>query len=75
MTALTQRVHEGAIYTDGLRIAEVTKVYDIGYVVMRDSSTEHNLGFGIDAFRREWWLVKSAPAFDDKNQPDEAPGM
>lgn len=66
MTAYTQRVQEGAIYTDGQRIAEVTKVYDIGFIEMRDCSTESMIGFGISAFRREWWLA-AAPT--NERQP------
>lgn len=56
--ALTQRVEVGAYYTDGQRLAEVTRVYPLGHVQMRDSRTGEPLGAGIDAFRRYWWLVR-----------------
>ena len=65
--ALTRRVQVGAYYGNGRRLAEVVKVYALGYVLLRDVRVAESWdgdpgvaysGFGIDAFRREWWLVK-----------------
>jgi hypothetical protein len=65
--ALTRRVQVGAYYGNGERLAEVVKVYELGYVLLRDVRVAEGWqgdpsigysGFSIDAFRREWWLVK-----------------
>jgi hypothetical protein len=64
---LTQRVQVGAYYSDGERLVEVAKVYELGYVILRDVRVAESwegdpciayTGCGIDAFRREWWLVR-----------------
>ncbi|HEX5979895.1 MAG TPA: hypothetical protein VFY52_02290 [Thermoleophilaceae bacterium] len=66
--ALTRRVQVGAYYGNGERLAEVVKVYELGYVLLRDVRVADGWsgdpsigysGFSIDAFRREWWLVKA----------------
>lgn len=57
---LTERVEVGAYYTDGQRLAEVTRVYPLGHIQLRDARTGDVVGVGIDAFRRCWWLVKEA---------------
>jgi hypothetical protein len=51
-------VEIGAYYTNGQQLAEVVKVYGLGHIMLRDSSTEEWLGFGISAFRRDWWRVR-----------------
>jgi hypothetical protein len=56
-TALTQRVPEGAIYTNGTDLAQVTQVLPLGYVWLNDLATGRKQGYGICAFRREWWRV------------------
>ena len=65
--ALTRRIQVGAYYGNGERLAEVVKVYELGYVLLRDVRVAESWrgdpsigysGFSIDAFRREWWLVK-----------------
>jgi hypothetical protein len=56
--AYTQRVEVGAYYTDGERLAEVTRVYPLGHVQMRDAATGEHIGTGIGAFRRAWWRVR-----------------
>jgi hypothetical protein len=48
----------GAYYTDGARLAEVTRVYPLGHVQMRDAATGDHIGAGIGAFRRDWWRVR-----------------
>ena len=53
-----RRVAVGAYYTDGARLAEVTRVYALGHVQMRDSVTGQHIGCGIAAFRRGWWRVR-----------------
>jgi hypothetical protein len=72
--ALTKRVQVGAYYGNGERLVEVVRVYALGYVVLRDVRVSEAWvgdpcigysGFGIDAFRREWWLVKG-PADTDE---------
>lgn len=55
---LTQRIHPGAYYTDGMRLAEITRVYELGYIQMQDSASGDHIGFGIDAFRRRWWIAR-----------------
>lgn len=59
---LTRRVKVGAYYSDGARLAEVVKVYELGHIILRDVSPQWDdnpyLGCSIDAFRREWWLVR-----------------
>ena len=62
MSALTDRVHVGAFYTDGRRLAEVTRVYDLGHVAMLDALTGDYIGVGIIGFRAEWWLVREGAA-------------
>lgn len=57
MNPLTQRVKVGAYYTDGANLAEVRRVYPLGHIQLIDCSTEEIVGFGIDAFRRRWWLA------------------
>jgi hypothetical protein len=57
-TALTQRVPEGALYTNGADLAQVTQVQPLGYVWLSDIATGSKLGYGICAFRREWWRVR-----------------
>ena len=56
--AYTQRVEVGAYYTNGARLAEVTRVYSLGHVQMRDAMTGDHIGAGIGAFRRDWWRVR-----------------
>lgn len=56
---LTQRVEVGAFYTNGERLGEVDQVNPLGYVTLRDVATGAEIGKGIDAFRRSWWLVRS----------------
>ena len=56
--AYTQRVEVGAYYTDDARLAEVTRVYALGHVQMRDAATGEHIGACIGAFRREWWRVR-----------------
>jgi hypothetical protein len=56
-TALTQRVTEDAIYTNGHDYAEVTQVLPMGYIWLRYMETGRKQGYGIVAFRREWWRV------------------
>lgn len=56
--AYTQRVAVGAYYTDGARLAEVTRVYPLGHVQLRDAATGDHIGAGIGAFRRDWWRVR-----------------
>lgn len=56
-TALTQRVTEDAIYTNGHDLAQVTQVLPLGYVWLSDLATGRKQGYGICAFRREWWRV------------------
>lgn len=54
----TQRVEVGAYYTDGERLAEVTRVYSLGHVQMCDALTGEHIGCGIAVFRRDWWRVR-----------------
>lgn len=57
---LTQRVELNSFYTDGERLAEVWVVNPLGYVTLKDCATGEEIGRGIDAFRRDWWLVRDA---------------
>jgi hypothetical protein len=56
--AYTQRVVVGAYYTDGERLAEVTRTYPLGHVQLHDARTGERFGCGIRAFRRDWWRVR-----------------
>lgn len=69
MSAYTQRVKVGAIYTDGDQIWEVIDVNPLGHVSLRSDDRHPEpgrvahtqlAGLGIDAFRRQFWLVRAA---------------
>ena len=71
MTAYTQRVKVGAIYTDGEQLWEIIDVNPLGHVSLRSDvrhpgpgRTTHTQesGLGIDAFRRRFWLVRETPS-------------
>jgi hypothetical protein len=53
-----RRVKPGAYYTDGKCLAEVYRVYELGHIQLLDVQTNEILGYGIEEFRRNWWLVK-----------------
>lgn len=55
-----ERVQLGAYYTDGKRLVEVVRVLPsgIGYVYIEDCLTYDCFGYGISAFRKDWWLVR-----------------
>jgi hypothetical protein len=53
--AHTLRVEVGAFYTNGTTLAQVTRVYPLGHVQMRDCVSGSPLGVGISEFRRTWW--------------------
>jgi len=55
----TQRVEVGSFYTDDSMLVEVTRVHDLGYIECLDSDG-NSCGWGIDAFRRRFWLVAAA---------------
>lgn len=66
---LTARVRLWAYYTDGRRLAEVVKVYELGHIILRDVRVTDTwegdpfvcfISVGIDGFRRDWWLVREA---------------
>ncbi len=56
--AYTQRVKPGSYYTDGKHLVQVFRVYELGHVQVRDCETEEIWGYGIESFRRYWWLVR-----------------
>lgn len=58
---LTRRVKVGAIYTDGKALAEIYGVASLGHIQVRFDDGEI-YGYGIDAFRARFWLVKEAPS-------------
>lgn len=71
MTAYTQRVKVGAVYTDGDDIWTVHDVNPLGWVSITSEERQKSpgvtghtqvAGIGIDAFRRRYWLVKAAPS-------------
>lgn len=81
MTAYTQRVKVGAVYTDGEDIWTVHDVNPLGWVSItseerrkRPGLTGHTqlAGIGIDAFRRRYWLVKAAPSESAVMEPSVA---
>jgi hypothetical protein len=57
---LTQRVREGAYYTNGTHLAEVVRTIPLGGVLLRNSEKGNEFIVGIDAFRRSWWLVRDS---------------
>ena len=56
--ALTARVKVGSYYTDGRCLCEVYKKAELGHIMLRDCATGEIFGYGIDAFRACWWLVR-----------------
>lgn len=59
MIAFTQRVQLGAYYTDGQDLWEVVEVGPLGTVTLRCAHCKTGRMLGIDAFRRQFWLVRS----------------
>ena len=55
---LMDRVEVGAIYTDGVELWEVVKECKLGGFDLVNVKTEAPRFMGIDAFRRQLWLVR-----------------
>ena len=55
---LTGRVKVGAYYTDGKVLGRIYKVARLGHIMVEDCDTGVIYGYGIDAFRAHWWLVR-----------------
>lgn len=62
-TPFTQRVEVGSYYTDGYDLWEVVEVNPLGSVVLRGDRSKTARILGIDAFRRQLWLARSATVF------------
>jgi hypothetical protein len=58
-TPYVQRVHIGALYTNGHDLWEVLEVNDLGTVTLRGDRSKTAKTLGIDAFRRQFWLVRA----------------
>lgn len=58
VTAYTQRVKIGVLYTDGNDLWEVVEVNDLGMVTLRGERSKTARMLGIDVFRRRFWLVR-----------------
>jgi hypothetical protein len=56
--AHTRRIKPGSYYTDGKHLVQVYRVYDLGHIQVRDCETDEIWGYGIESFRRYWWLVR-----------------
>lgn len=52
-----QRIQIGARYTNGTQTAEVIEVRPLGWVWLRNIETQEKVGYGITAFRTEWWRI------------------
>ena len=77
--ALTKRVRVGAYYTDGKCLAQVYKVASLGHVMLEvvEGGESTVFGYGIDAFRRHWWLVREGESDPSQSRllPDPASSL
>jgi hypothetical protein len=64
------RVEVGAYYTDGQGLYEVVGLCALGSVDLADVATGARGTVGIDAFRRRFWLSRSA-AIESGRRGDE----